>query len=131
MKNPEAKAAIEIAEKTKKANDVLAVAQQLQTDKKDEQAYVAFKSIVKNYPDTDAAKTAAVAAATYEKDPNFAKRAMEREVGGKAKSMLSLAANYRTAGRIDLAKKKYQEVIDQFPGTSYADNAKKELAATK
>jgi thiol-disulfide isomerase/thioredoxin len=131
MKNPEAKAAIELADKSRKANDALAVARQLQTDKKDEQAYIAFKSVVTNYRDTDAAKTAAAAVATYEKDPNFAKRAIEKEVGGKAKSMLSLAANYRSAGRIDLAKKKYQEVIDQFPGTSYADTAKKELAATK
>ena len=45
--------------------------------------------------------------------------------------MLSMAANYKTAGKPDLAKKKYQEVIDQFPKTSYAEAAKKEMDAIK
>jgi thiol-disulfide isomerase/thioredoxin len=131
QKDPKAKAALDAADKSKRADDALAAAQKLQADKKDEAAYVAFKGIVKNFPGTDASKVATDAVTTYEKDPVFVKRAMEREVGGKARSMLSMAANYKTAGKPDLAKKKYQEVIDQFPKTSYAETAKKEMDAIK
>ena len=130
LKNPDAKTAIDAAAKAKQADDALA-AQKMQGDKNDDGAYIAFKSIVKNYPDTDAAKTAADAVATYEKDPAFVKRVNEKEFGAKAKSMLSLAENYVSAGRPELAQKKYQDVIDQFPDTSYADTAKKALAAMK
>ena len=45
--------------------------------------------------------------------------------------MMGLAQSYKSAGRPELAKKKYQEVIDQFPDTSYAETARKEQAAIK
>jgi thiol-disulfide isomerase/thioredoxin len=130
-KNPDAKAALDQADKSKHAADALAAAQKLQADKKDEAAYVAFKSIVKTYPGTDEAKTAAGVVANYEKDPAFVKRANEKEFGAKAKSMLSMADSYRSAGKTDLAKKKYQDVIDQFPDTSFAKQAKDDLAEMK
>ena len=45
--------------------------------------------------------------------------------------MLSLADSYRTAGRAEQARKKYQEVIDTYPGTSFAEQAKSAIAAMK
>jgi TolA-binding protein len=45
--------------------------------------------------------------------------------------MLSLAQTFARSYKTEQARKKYQEVIDQFPGTSYADTAKKEMAALK
>jgi len=54
----------------------------------------------------------------------------DRAAAPKARPMLNLAENYRNAGRIDEARKRYQEVIDQFPGTSFADTAGAELEKT-
>ena len=46
----------------------------------------------------------------------------------KAKSALSVADSYRKAGNVERAREKYQSVIDQFPGTSYAETARRQLA---
>jgi TolA-binding protein len=67
--------------------------------------------------------------AEYEKDPAFVKRANEAAAATKAASAMKVAQSYVTAGHPELARKKYQEIIDQFPGTSYAEQAKKAIAA--
>ena len=131
---PEAKAQIEAADKAEKdkeratrAADALTNAQKLQAAKKDDQAYIQFKSIVSTYANTPAAATAAEAVAKYEKDPSFVKRVTGAATDAKAKSILSMANSYKESGKTDLAKQKYQSVVDQFPNTPYAETAKKEL----
>ncbi|HEV2295445.1 MAG TPA: redoxin domain-containing protein [Tepidisphaeraceae bacterium] len=130
-KDPAVKAELAALEEAKKADSELTAAQQLQAEKKDEQAYVKFKAITRQYPKSPAASTAAEAVATYEKDPAFVKRANEAAAGGKAKGMLGLAQSFASAHKNELARKKYQEIIDQFPGTTYAETAKREMAALK
>jgi TolA-binding protein len=125
---PEAQAQIAAAQKDAKASEELAIAQKLQAEGKNELAFARFQQIVKQFPSTDAAKTAAQAVKMYESDPAFVRRANESAASGKAKGMLALAQSYRAASRTDLARKKYQEVIDTFPGTSYATTAAKALA---
>lgn len=44
-----------------------------------------------------------------------------------AKSMLGLADSYRAMGRNALARRAYQDVIDRFPETSYAETAAQQL----
>ena len=95
--------------------------------KKDEQAYAQFKLIAGNYANTPAGATAAEEAAKYEKDPAFVKRVSGAAIDAKAKAILSVANSYKESGKTDLAKQKYQSVIDQFPNTPYAETAKKEL----
>jgi TolA-binding protein len=131
---PEAKAQFDAADKAEKdkertarAADALASAQKLQAAKKDDQAYAQFKNIVSTFANTPAAATAAEEVAKYEKDATFVKHASGAAVDSKAKSILSVADSYKASGNTDLAKQKYQSVIDQFPGTSYAETAKKEL----
>ena len=131
---PEAKVQIEAADKAEKdkeratrAADALTNAQKLQAAKKDDQAYIQFKSIVSTYANTPAAATAAEEVAKYEKDPSFVKRVTGAATDAKAKSILSMANSYKESGKTDLAKQKYQSVIDQFPNTPYAETAKKEL----
>jgi peroxiredoxin len=46
----------------------------------------------------------------------------------KAKSALSVAAAYKAAGKNDLARQRYEQVIKDFPGTPQAEEAKAELA---
>ncbi len=127
---PEAQAQIAAAEKNAKASDELAIAQKLQSDKKDEQAYARFKLIAKQFPGTEAAASAQQAVAAYEQDPAFVRRANESAAAVKAKGLLGLAQNYRNAGHADMARRKYQEVIDTYPNTSFAEIATRELAAT-
>ncbi len=119
------------AEANVKAQAELTIAEQHRADGKDDQAYARYKQIVKQFPGTESAKVAAGHVATYEKDPAFIKRANESTAGAKAKGMISLAQSYVRAGHKDKAKAKYQEVIDQFPDTSFAETASKELAALK
>lgn len=124
MADPQARKALEAAEASTHADAALASARKLQSEKQDEKAYTAYKAIVANYPDTDSAKAAAQEVARYEKDAKFIKTVTSNAASAKAKSLLSMAQNYENAGRSDLAKKKYQAIIDQFPGTSFADQAK-------
>jgi len=65
--------------------------------------------------------------AKYEKDQAFVKRVSGAAVDSKAKAALSMANSYKESGKSDLARQKYQWVIDQFPNTSYSETAKKEL----
>ena len=53
---------------------------------------------------------------------------MNKAGKSKAESILAMAASYRSAGNTDLAKSKYQEVIEQFPNTPWADTARQQIA---
>jgi thiol-disulfide isomerase/thioredoxin len=131
LSNPEAKAQIEKAEKEAKGQEALVVAQRLQAEKKDELAYGRFKEIVKTFAGTSAAELASSAAKAYESDPAFVKRVVNKEIDAKAKAALNMAENYQKAGRTELAKKRYEEVVKEFPNTTYAEKAKAELAKLK
>lgn len=126
---PQAKAALELAAKEVKATEELAVAQRLKDSAKHEMAYPRFKTIAKTFAGTKSAATASKAVAEYEKDKAFVKRVAEKESAVKAKGALNIARNYAKNGRNEQARKKYQTVIDQYPGTSVAETAKKEMAA--
>jgi thiol-disulfide isomerase/thioredoxin len=129
--NPDAKAAIALAEKSSRAEQELAAAQKLADERKDDLAYPRFQSIAKSFAGTDAAATADAAVKAYEANAEFMKHYTDTAVAGKAKASFSMAESYKKAGRKDLAKKKYQTVVDEFPGTSYAEQAAKEIAAIK
>ncbi|HXE52366.1 MAG TPA: hypothetical protein VN541_05090 [Tepidisphaeraceae bacterium] len=128
LAKPEAPAAIEQIAKSAKADAALKEAQDLQAQKKDELAYASFKEITKSFAGTDAAAQAQVQVEKYEKDPAFVSRVTQKNTASKARAALSMARNYHAVGRDDLAKAKYQSVIDEFPGTSYAEEAKKGLS---
>jgi len=133
--NPEVKAALADAEKSErqaernaKAADALLVAQKLEADKKDQRAYLQYKQIARQYSGADAATLASDRVKAYETaHPDWVQKANESEVGSKAKAALSMAASYKEAGNVEKARAKYQSVIENFPGTSYAKTAKEEL----
>jgi len=72
--------------------------------------------------------TATAALAVYEKDPVFVKNVVGAQNDAKAKALLGMANSYKSAGKNELAMKKYQEVIEQYPGTAQAVSAKKSMA---
>jgi outer membrane protein assembly factor BamD (BamD/ComL family) len=135
LAKPEAKAALakadqdaRDAERNAAATSALSIAQKLQSDKKDQQAWEKYKSIAADYAGTDAANLAAEQVKTYNKaHPEFAANAKESAAGAKAKAALTLANSYRESGRTDLARSKYKSVIASYPNTSYAETAKREL----
>jgi len=123
MSDPEAKAQFEAAQKNKAAEEELAIARRLQGEKKDEQAYLKFKLVASNFAGTPAGDQAKAELATYAKNPALVEKANNSVAAGKAKGMIGMAENYTRAGRADQAKKKYQEVITAYPGTTYAKQA--------
>jgi thiol-disulfide isomerase/thioredoxin len=129
LSNPEAKAQFEAAQKAKTAEEELAIAKRLQTDGKDEAAYLKFKTVAASFAGTAAGEQAKAAVATYEKNPALVKKANESAAAGKAKGMMGMAENYAKIGRAELAKKKYQEVIAAYPGTTYAKAAQDAIDA--
>ena len=74
-----------------------------------------------------AGAAAAEEVAAYEKDASLVKRATTGAGDTKARAALNLANSYKNAGRADLARTKYQSVVDQFLGTASAEEAKKAL----
>ncbi len=121
--NPKIQKQIAAEKAEKDAADALANAKQLKADKKDELAYSRFSAIARSYPDTAAGTEAAAAVKTYEADAVFMQKLSFKSNQKKAESLLSMADNYRSAGNADQAKAKYQEVVQQFPGTAWADTA--------
>jgi TolA-binding protein len=128
MNKPEARQQIDNEQRGERAQQALTVAYKLQTDGKDELAYARFKSIPSDYPDTPAASVAQGEIKNYEANTKFM-QAVSRSKLAQARSALSLADSYRRSGKLDLAKAKYQEVIDQFPGTKEADTAASALTS--
>jgi hypothetical protein len=129
LENPEAKQALTKEEKSSRADSALQTAQKLQAEKKDALAYPQFKQIVAMFPGTDAAATAAQAVATYEQDSALMAKLNSASQSQKAKSLLSMARSYASSGQTDLAVQKYQQVLQEFPGTDYATTAQQGLDA--
>ncbi len=128
-KLPEAKSQIESARRIAHAAAALDAARKLQDAKKPEAAYIAFKAIAHDFPETPAAAEAKTAITEFERDPAFVKKASDDAAGGKAKGALSLARMYASAGKTDVARKKYEEIIAAWPTTTYAETARQELAS--
>lgn len=126
---PEVRKAVEAAERKARADAALAEAQSLRRAKRHEVAYRRFKEVAKNFAGTPAAVTAASAVKSYEKDKAFVRKVNESAAAGKARAAFSMARTYRSAGKLDKARARYQSVIDEFPGTSFAETAQKEIDA--
>jgi thiol-disulfide isomerase/thioredoxin len=127
--DPKVKATLEAEKEEKAAAESLASAKQLKSEKKDDLAYPQFKTIVKGYPKTTAAAEAADIVKAYEADTTFITAYNNKNNKKKAESLLLMADNYRLMGNSTKAREKYQEVLDQFPNTTWATSAKNGLAA--
>jgi thiol-disulfide isomerase/thioredoxin len=127
--NPKVKQALENEKAEKVAADALATANQWKADKKDELAYPQYQMIVKSYPKTAAATDAAAAVKEYEANKPFITAYNNKNNKKKAEGLLLMADNLRQMGSVTKAKEKYQQVLDQYPGTEWAESAKKGMSA--
>jgi peroxiredoxin len=128
MNDPDAQKQLQKGQRERDAADWLNDAEHMQMAGDDMGAYKRFKQILATYPETPAASSAQQAVSVYEQDAAFLAKVKDAAVSDKAKAALSLADSYRRSGRSDLAREKYQSVIDHFPGTTYADTARKAIA---
>jgi len=131
MVKPEVKEQFKSAEREAVAKTALAEARKLRDNRQDTAAYIKFKAIATDYPTTESGADATTAVKAYESDPDFMRRMKEESIAAKAKAALGLGDSYRTAGHTAQAKAKYQEVIDSFPNTRFAEQAKAALDAMK
>jgi hypothetical protein len=131
LADPDAKAAIDAERRENEAAVALNLARKLRDEQHATEAYRKFKSVAQDYPETTAGHDAASAVAAYEADPQFMRDVRDDAVAAKAKPLLGLADSYRTAGKLDQARDKYQDVIRQFPDTRFAETAKRRLEEMK
>jgi tetratricopeptide (TPR) repeat protein len=127
VSNPDVQRELKKKEHEEAGDVALGEARRLRDAGEAEEAYEKFQSVARDFAGTPAASAAADAVKTYDADPAFQRRMKDRAAAPKAKAALNLAENYRSAGMPDKAKEKYREVITQFPGTSYAETAQREL----
>lgn len=125
--DPAARATLAAAEREVKAAEALAAAQALAAEQKHEEAYVRLKQIARDHATTEAGASAAAAVADYEKDPAFVRKVLEETQGDQARAALSMAENYARNGRHDIARQRYQKIIDEYPGTSWAEQAQRQM----
>jgi outer membrane protein assembly factor BamD (BamD/ComL family) len=128
---PEIQQQFKLKDHAAQGEAALADARHLRDDGKEDEAYARFQSVARDYAGTPAGTEAADAVNAFESDAKFIRRMKDRAAEAKARPVLNLADNYRSAGRIDQAIRKYHEVIDQFPGTTFAETAQAELDKLK
>jgi hypothetical protein len=83
--------------------------------------------VAANFAGTPAGDQAKTEVAEYEKDAAFVAKVNNSAAATKAKAAMGLAAGYEKAGRVDLAKQKYQDIIRAFPNTTWAKEAQAAL----
>ena len=88
-----------------------------------------YKKLVEQYADTPQGKEAKERLADFDSDEEFQKQLRECEAEAKCQGLFSLARSYRANKVFEVAQAKYQEVIDQYPNTDFAEEARGELEA--
>ncbi len=124
-KSPALAAAIRKAQ----AEDLLADAQAYIEASDLVQGVQCYKKLAEEYADTPQGKEAKERLACFDSDEDFQTQLRECEAEAKCQGLFSLARSYRANKLFEFAQAKYQEVIDQYPGTDFAEEAREELEA--
>jgi len=90
--------------------------------------FVALEALAKNFPGTEAGRTAAERAAAMRADPEVMRQIRMEAAERDCKGWLSMARNYIQTGMPEKAKPYLDKVLQQYPDTLYAEEAKKLLA---
>jgi hypothetical protein len=95
------------------------------------QAYDIYCRVAQQGAGTEPGKKAAEAKARLEKDADLMARVKAAETDRKVRAMMSLAEGYFRAGRFDLARQYYAQIISEFPQSQQAADAKGMLERIK
>ncbi len=88
----------------------------------------ALDGVAKKYEGSPLGDKAAAAAKALRADEEKMAVAREQSAAKYCKGWLSMARSFAKNGMNDKAKARYQEIIDKFPGTSFAEVAAEEMA---
>jgi hypothetical protein len=94
-------------------------------------ALKALDGVAKDFAGTPLGDKAKAAADELRADEEIMKVAREQAAAKYCKGWLSMARSFAKNGMNDKAKAKYQEILDKFPGTSFAEIAAEEMAKLK
>lgn len=94
-------------------------------------AYKLCRRILAEFPTTPAAVTARERVANWEKTPAETRRFRDATSGPAPNQLLSTARSYRKSNLIPKAKQFYQQLLSEYPGTTAAAAAEKDLAELK
>lgn len=106
----------------------LAAAEKYLKAKKYTRALKEFASVIKEYPDTPAAKKAKKKLARLKKDKKIMAKVRRAEAKKKCTAWLDMARSLAKAGNPAAARKYYQRILDGFGDSPYADTARIEMA---
>ena len=91
----------------------------------------AFDDIAKDFDGTPAGEKAKARAAELRADPKIGPAAREQEAEKVCKGWLSMGKSYAQNGMTAQAKAQFERIIKEYPGTSFAEEAAKELEKLK
>ncbi len=94
-------------------------------------ALKALDSVAEKYAGSELGEKAKAAAAALRADDEKMAIAREQSAAKYCKGWLSMARSFARNGMNDKAREKYQEILDKFPGTSFAETAAAEMAKLK
>jgi len=127
-KDPAVKNALETLAADREAAKEYDEAEAALADEKYVLALRMLDRIVKEYEGTPTAKKAAAKAEEVRADEGVRAKLRAAEEAKYCRSRLSMGRNFAKNGMIEQARKKFQEIIDRYPESSWADEARKELA---
>jgi len=117
--------------KERAAQEKIAAAEKLIESKAYLKAIAALKGVARKYKGTKAAERATARVAELEGDEEIGKKIYEMEAARYSKGVLAMGRNYAKNGMNDKAIAEFQKVVDKYPGTSYAEEAKQEIEKLK
>jgi len=121
-------AAVEKGRREHEAAKALAVYEKGEKKKALAERLAALDALAKKFPDTEAGRTAARRAAAMRADPEVMRQIRLEAAERDCKSWLSMAQNYIQADMSEKAKPYLKKVLQQYPDTPHAEEAKKLLA---
>jgi TolA-binding protein len=92
-------------------------------------ALKAFQDIVKEYKGTQAAKKAGAKVKKIKASKKMMAKVQESGVTKKCEDWLDLARSLARGGKNEEATRCYQRIIDEYPDSSFADIARKEMTS--
>jgi tetratricopeptide (TPR) repeat protein len=91
-------------------------------------AYKIYNDLVKRFPDHEAGKTAKRWLADLEKTPRRRRAILDKLAEDDCRVWMSFAKSYLDNKRYDNALSYYRKVVDTYPGTSFAEEANRQIA---
>lgn len=123
-KEQKAREEAERKEREAEEKEKYAAAEKLLKQKKYTDAIKAFEKLGELYPDDELCQKAAEKAKSLKADKKVTFAIMSAEADRRAPGMMKMAKQLASNGNTDKARQYYQMVIDKYPGTRHAEEAK-------